>query len=146
MFTVLGRTSDFSLRCLRSTQDAPREMNSLELGFDCFVINRMQGRACDQGDLIDAVAARAGWVEVFGFDAETIHDAIDNASVRLLRQRAVGDGTPMTAWHEDITQDSAIASYIWTGGQGHAPHKVALVIGSSVDEKGLIDELIRQRP
>lgn len=117
---------------------------AVSLPFDCFVVSRRVDGSLSNKELFEAIARRADWVEVFGLDAENIHDAIDRASVEAGRQRRIGEGTPMTAWHEDLSDDQAIASYILTGGQGVAEHKVVVVIGSIEDEQSIVRALRTQ--
>lgn len=68
-------------------------------------------------------------MEVFGKESESVHDAIDLASVRVGRQKDVGDGDPMTTWQEE-SSSAEIASYIWTGGQGDSARKLLVLVGS----------------
>ena len=98
-------------------------------GFDCFIVNREKGFDEKNNVLIETIVSRAGkWIEVFGEAAEEIHDAVDAASVRVGRQRKMGDGDPMTTW-QDNSSDTEVASYLWTGGQGDSSTKVLVVIG-----------------
>jgi hypothetical protein len=69
------------------------------------------------------------WVEIFGSRCEYLHDRIDVASVSIGRQEKVGDGSPMTAWHNHLSEIEDIVSYIRTGGQGSAGTKIVVVIG-----------------
>ena len=68
-------------------------------------------------------------MEVFGKESESVHDAIDLASVRVGRQKDVGDGDPMTTWQEE-SSSAEIASYIWTSGQGDSARKLLVLVGS----------------
>ncbi len=53
-------------------------------------------------ELSEAVSrANTDWVQTTGLQAKWLHDLIDQTSVRVGRQQAVGDGSPMTSWHED---------------------------------------------
>lgn len=141
MFTIIGRVYDSKLRSIRSTQGVAQRIKEVDFEFDCFLVNRTKNATDVEIMLLEAIASGASWVEIFGLDAEKIHDAIDEASVRIKRQRSVGDGNPMTAWHEDMMGDADIASYILTGGQGDAEQKIIVVIGSAEDERRLIDQL-----
>ena len=58
------------------------------------------------------------WVETMGARCEFLHDRIDEASVLIGRQRKVGDGNPMTAWHERLSETNEMTSYIRMGGHG----------------------------
>ena len=100
--------------------------------FDAFVITLDSELLSEE--LADAIAARivrlpVDWVETFGPRCEYLHDRIDAASVSIGRQEKVGDGSPMTAWHEHLSNIDDIVSYIRTGGQGTAETKIVVVIG-----------------
>ncbi|MEA3192447.1 MAG: hypothetical protein QOD26_780 [Betaproteobacteria bacterium] len=145
MFTIIGRVYDAKVRFLRATASDAEDIVSVDKEFDCFLVNRLKDAALTQGRLLEAIARRANWVEIFGVDAEALHDAVDQAGVHLGRQVAIGEGYPMTAWYDDISDNSAIASYIATGGQGDSLHKIVVLIGSPSEESGLIDELRKHR-
>ena len=135
--------------CLRADRWADvhvaEEVMCLKTGFDCVVVNRAEPPSDMQNALIAAIAIRAGdWVEVFGDRAEVIHDLIDLASVRIGRQSVVGDGNPMTTWHEE-PRDSQIASYIWTGGQGESSRKVVVVVGLPKKTGALLTALVSRQ-
>ncbi len=49
------------------------------------------------------------WIDVAGHRSQELHDEIDQAAVALGRQRAVGDGCPMTAWHTEVQSIPALA-------------------------------------
>ena len=61
-----------------------------------------------EGILIDLVKRNSDWIETFGNGAEELHDRIDRIGVLVGRQDAVGDGNPMTAWHEDLVSREEI--------------------------------------
>jgi hypothetical protein len=129
----LGSTYGALLLCVQADEwDASNlieEVLSLDPGFDCFIVNRSNEFSGTNRRLMEAIVSRAGeWIEVFGYAAEAIHDAIDAASVRIGRQSAIGEGDPMTAW-DDTLSDPEIASYVWAGGQGHGSSKVVIVVG-----------------
>lgn len=107
--------------------------------FDCFVINRSRRlqEECVNQLARELASARTDWIETFGPMAESLHDAIDLASVQVARQTAVGDGSPMTAWHEDIASDRALAEYLSTGGHGFQSVKFVAVLGEAHDENKL---------
>jgi len=69
------------------------------------------------------------WIETMGARCEYLHDLLDEASVSIGRQRRVGDGNPMTAWHDQLSDTSEMVSYIRMGGQGAAERKVVVVVG-----------------
>jgi hypothetical protein len=122
--------------------DAAEEIMQLPPGFDCFVVNYGTLPSEPDNALVAAIARQVGgWVEVFGWQSEVIHDAIDAASVRLGRQAAAGDGDPMTTWQEEA-RHSEIASYIWTGGQGESARKVAVILGSPAETWVMVQALM----
>ena len=45
------------------------------------------------------------------------------------RQLRVGDGSPMTAWHDDLTELDAMLDYISLGRLGASVNKLVLVVG-----------------
>lgn len=137
------------LLCLRQRvwgdADATELIMRMKPGFDCFVVNFAEPPE-DAGNALIAAIVRqvGGWVEVFGDQAETIHDAIDSASVSLGRQAVVGEGSPMTTWQEE-TRESDIASYIWTGGQGESLRKVVVLVGQPQVTEPLMEALLGHR-
>jgi hypothetical protein len=63
-----------------------------------------------------------------------LHDAIDRASVAAGRQRAVGDGSPMTSWHEEEQSAEEMAEVAALCFGGHE-RVLVLVVG---DERDLL--------
>lgn len=110
--------------------------------FDCFVISRRSANI-QQDEITQIISLIANstvdWVEVIGFNAEAIHDAIDLASVGAGRQKAVGDGVPMTAWDSDYHADDAVAKYILTGGFGSYDKKLIFYFGTAEQELAFVD-------
>jgi len=105
---------------------------------DCFVINRLKNSEMERvAELGKTLASQMDWIEVFGSNAEAIHDAIDNASVVAGVQEQVGAGSPMTAWYDDMQSDQEIAEYIRTGGQGYRTGKLVVLLGSDADLQSL---------
>ncbi len=51
----------------------------------------------------ELLTKKCDWVHTTGEDSKYWHDYIDQRSVDLGRQAAVGDGNPMTAWDEEMT-------------------------------------------
>jgi hypothetical protein len=128
------------------TGDLPEAVLAPER-FDFFVIDL---GSQSQSDMIREVANKiarnaTGWVETFGANAETLHDAVDRASVDMGRQQRVGDGVPMTAWHEDLESVDDIVDYILLGGHGSRIAKAVIVIGAK-DDAIRIATAIRERP
>ena len=75
------------------------------------------------------LALQIDWIEAMGEGSELLHDRIDRKSVAIGRQSRVGDGRPMTAWHEDFCDIEAMADYVKLGGQGASENKLVLVVG-----------------
>ena len=143
----IGRAYDFDLHALRtsgrSEDEIVRVISSIRSEFDCFVIDRLGGAVTGWQPIISAVAeCVSGWVEVFGSEAEAIHDAIDQASVKLGRQQALGDGDPMTGWDSKMN-DAELAHYISTGGQGECSLKLVMYFAKGQEEDSFFDELRR---
>lgn len=104
------------------------------------------------GKLLDAVAnelsfglvrLRTDWVEMLGEKAELLHDLVDEASVRAGREKTVGDGNPMTAWHEDLSKMMEMVEYVKLGGLGSSNNKLVIVVGPPHGAEMLADELSR---
>lgn len=103
--------------------------------YDCFLVNRDQTFDGSNSELIQEVASRkSDWIEVFGYHAEAIHDAIDNASVESRRQASVGFGVPMTSWN-DFASTEDVVSYLRTGGHGVSDTKLLIFIGTDNEER-----------
>jgi hypothetical protein len=103
--------------------------------YDCFLVNRDQTYDGSNSELILEIAAqKSDWVEVFGYNAEAIHDAIDNASVGSKRQAVVGSGVPMTSWNDyESTKD--VVDYIRTGGHGVSDTKLLIFVGTDEEKQ-----------
>jgi hypothetical protein len=82
------------------------------------------------------------WVETIGPRCEHLHDLIDAASVSAGRQEKIGDGNPMTAWHENLTDLNKVLSYVRTGGLGFAETKIVVVIGSEQITEDIASKLL----
>lgn len=139
-FEHLGRVYDFDLKGVRTSGRSEAEVADAILGvpgdFDCFIVNRRGVAISDLQLVLSAIARRTrGWVEVFGIDAEAIHDAVDRASVELGRQKEVGEGDPMTTWDSEM-DEVELAKYVSMGGQGECALKV-LVYFAAGPEEGL---------
>ncbi len=109
-----------------------RELPWLDEECDAFVAILEPGRL--KTGLADDIAVRlvrlrTDWVETMGGRSEFLHDHIDNWSVAIGRQVKVGDGSPMTAWHEDIASMEGMTDYIGLGGLGASDNKLVVVVG-----------------
>ncbi len=78
----------------------------------------------------ELVRRNSDWFETLGVGAERLHDEIDKAGVRAGRQKAVGDGSPMTAWFEEVTDPKQMAEHSFLGG---SDNRVIVVLGTSKD-------------
>jgi hypothetical protein len=91
----------------------------------------------------EIVRCAVDWVQTTGVHAEFIHDCVDWASVAAGVQDAVGDGHPMTAWHEDAISfhEMCDLAAICFGG---ADSVLCVVIGSD-DDRDKFARLLRHR-
>lgn len=100
--------------------------------FDCAVLLCDPDRAKRQIVALGAELVRANldWVQVAGIGSEAAHDAIDAASIACGRQAAVGDGSPMTSWHDEARSIRHMADEVFLCGQDWV---LILVIGNEAD-------------
>jgi hypothetical protein len=84
--------------------------------FDCILVCADPARAILVAESFASsiVRCRVDWVQVTGPDSERIHDLVDEPSVRAGVQAAVGDGRPMTSWHEEAESPAAQAAGVET--------------------------------
>jgi len=92
---------------------------------------------------LSLVRLHTDWIETMGKKAEFLHDLIDTTSVSVRRQDKVGDGSPMTAWHEDRQRMSDILEYLRLGGHGASRNKLIVVIGPEEVRSELVQGLRR---
>jgi len=102
--------------------------------FDCviFLCDPIQaGDACEELSR-ELARANVDWIQAAGPGAEELHDAVDRTSVAVSRQRAVGDGSPMTSWHEEMVDPEQMAEVaaLCFGGREHV---LVLVVGRESD-------------
>jgi hypothetical protein len=97
---------DESGRRFHATAYTPGCLRRLPWGkrrFDCGIfIHPRAHKTIIESCIREAVSGNSDWVATYGADAETWHDRVDQASVEIGRQKRVGDGSPMTAWFDDI--------------------------------------------
>lgn len=141
----VGRVYGCDLECVRtagrSDADVARTILSLKRDFDCFIVNESRDFLARNTLVVSAIAQRVhDWVEVFGVDAEAIHDAIDLASVDAGRQESVGDGSPMTSWNVMERVEDAV-DYLATGGQGISDLKLLVHFGGQEAEDHFVNHL-----
>ena len=112
--------------------------------FDCivFLCDPDRARAVARTLSADLARSRVDWVQVAGREAEALHDAIDHASVAAGRQRAVGDGSPMTSWHEEAESVGAMAEVSCLG-FGFQDHVLVLVVGQDADLQASVEAVRR---
>jgi hypothetical protein len=111
--------------------------------FDALVVILKQDRIDDQirRSLKELVCLNVDWVETLGAEAEALHDEIDEASVAIGRQPAVGEGSPMTAWHEDLREIPEFSEYIRRGGHGSCDFKLVAFVGPEADGVRFVEDL-----
>jgi hypothetical protein len=86
------------------------------------------------------VSRNTDWFHTLGIQAEQLHDEIDLAGVRLGRQKAVGDGSPMTGWFEEITTTKEMAEHIdYTS--LNCDNRVVVVLGTTDDFNRFVDAM-----
>jgi hypothetical protein len=100
--------------------------------FDVFLVALEDADASEDTKraIAELVKLNNDWIETFGVAAEELHDRIDEASVACGRQSAVGDGNPMTAWHDDLTSSYQVIDYIRRGGHGSCDYKLVAIVGT----------------
>ena len=114
--------------------------------FDCvvFLCENLPDTASIAAEL---AGTAADWIQVAGVGAEALHDAIDRASVTIGRQLAVGDGSPMTSWHEADTTPAQMAQVALHCFGGY-DHVLVLVVGDETafaeSVRALQDALTRE--
>jgi len=84
------------------------------------------------------------WIETMGARSEYLHDLMDEASVAMGRQEKVGDGNPMTAWHQfsDIWE---MVSYLRVGGLGSTERKIVIVVGPEHSSAAIAEEIAQSQ-
>jgi hypothetical protein len=130
--------------CDHSEESHLAELPWGEKQFDAFIVILRESAV--SSDLIHIVIAElvmrnTDWIETVGPKSEWLHDEIEKASVRLGRQKQVGDGSPMTAWHNDIKKLSDMVEYVGNGGHGGNDYKAVIVIGNPIDFTMFVEEL-----
>lgn len=135
MFIPIGE--DDAGRCYYVALYRPGCLAALPWGddsFDCvvFLCDTHLGRGTREELSRDLVQANVDWVQVAGSGAEVLHDSIDRTSVAVGRQLAVGDGSPMTSWHEEAqaAEEMAEVAALCFGSQDRV---LILVLGQEQD-------------
>ncbi len=138
---------DIALFAVRFRAGCLQSLPWRDEAFDCSIVCL---RPPTEENVIEEIAravvtAKTDWVHTLGAQAEAIHDAVDLASVKTGRQANVGDGLPMTSWHDDITDVREMAKFVVSGGLGlNVDYHVVVVVGSEADFLAALDA-IRQR-
>jgi hypothetical protein len=137
-----------SITCVVASQDVPRrdQLPWQDAECDAFVAILADGLLTDQvtkAVSTSLVELPTDWIETMGSRAEFLHDRIDDASVAVGRQNRVGEGSPMTAWHEDLADINAMIEYVRLGGLGASNNKLVVVIGPEAASQQFADRLGR---
>ena len=112
--------------------------------FDLFLALSGECTPASYADIAARVARyNVDWVQVAGRDAEMLHDLIDHASVDSGRQEKVGEGKPMTSWHEEATTPEQMAEVAYSC-LGSAERVLCVVVGSETDEVCFASHLSRR--
>jgi hypothetical protein len=112
--------------------------------FDCILVCADPAKATLLAESFATAIVRCAvdWVQVTGPGSERIHDLVDEASVRAGVQAAVGDGHPMTSWHEEAVSPSAHAE-VARHCHGASDYVLCLVAGSESHYSEFIEALSR---
>ena len=110
--------------------------------FDCVLVSIDSDAARRLANSFsDAIVRRAvDYVQTTGVHAELLHDFVDEASVDAGVQHAVGDGHPMTTWHEDalsLDEMCEVAALCFGG----ADQVLCVVVGTEHDQQAFVDRL-----
>jgi hypothetical protein len=73
------------------------------------------------------VSANTGWIYTAGSRPEFWHDRVDLLSVEIGRQQQVGDGSPMTAWFDDL---QSLSEWDSSRSFGDSDYFLFVVVGS----------------
>lgn len=116
-----------------------------EQQFDCVLVvaddaemRRLVGSFAEE-----IVRHAVDYVQTTGAHAELLHDSIDAASVGAGVQDVVGDGRPMTAWHDDarsLAEMCEVAALCF----GSADAVLCVIVGSEQDRHAFV-ALLRAR-
>ena len=88
------------------------------------------------------VRANTDFIWTAGTEAKWLHDLVDDTSVKVGRQPAVGDGSPMTAWDEDAESFSELCKLFECGVPGgNGEHNLAVIIGSTADLESFVEQM-----
>jgi len=112
--------------------------------FDCVVLNCQGVLSRVDVEILakEVTQAETDWVQTVGPQAEILHDAIDAMSVRIGRQVAVGDGNPMTSWHERVATPDQMIRMVLGGTFGGSDNVVVIVLGDEATSAGLKSRLL----
>lgn len=110
--------------------------------FDCVLVSADSDEARRLAVSFSEVIVRhaVDYVQTTGVHAELLHDFVDEASVGDGVQNAVGDGHPMTTWHEDALSLDAmceVAALCF----GSAVQVLCIVVGTGQDQRAFAERL-----
>jgi len=102
--------------------------------FDCvvFVCTTVLDRQLANHLAADVVSWNVDYVQTTGAEAELLHDLIDESSVVAGLQSVVGEGNPMTTWHDNartVSEMTEVACHCFGGND----HVLVLVVGDEAD-------------
>lgn len=113
--------------------------------FDCVLVclDPDRSRQLAGSFSVEIVTHAIDYVQTTSVHAEWLHDRVDEAAVAAGLQEQVGDGMPMTAWHEDaVTLPQIIEVAIDC--LGSADQVLCLVVGRDSDVAEFAAELRRR--
>ena len=113
--------------------------------FDCVLVVADPDRVQTLGGAFAEAIVRCNvdYVQTTGEHAEFVHDRIDWASVAAGVQDAVGDGHPMTSWHEDARTLDAMGEVAALCLGGH-DWVLCAFVGRDVDRRTFVEGLRRR--
>jgi len=115
--------------------------------FDLFLaVGHQLARAQCESFASQVVSYNVDWVQIAGCDSQLVHDLVDQAAVASGRQAQVGEGSPMTSWHDDALDPEAMAETAYNC-LGSTSRVLCLFIGDLPDASKFVDrlkQLIRQ--
>ena len=101
--------------------------------FDCFVLvpsEKLTDEECRKL-AFEIADTNTDWVHTLGESSEKLHDAIDLMAIEIGRQVMVGEGIPMTSWHEELTSLPDMATFVSEGGLGHnCDYQLVILVGT----------------
>jgi hypothetical protein len=86
------------------SSESLRRLPWADSAFDCIfvAIEGEKARPLGVSFASSIVQTNVDYVQTVGPDSEWLHDLVDEEAVLSGRQSAVGDGSPMTTWHDEV--------------------------------------------